>query len=127
MMEEMKIGTIVTGIYKTGKYIGEVTAVRPMHYLVKVKAVLKHPQQGDLHAPKEVDVPLFHERRALAFHEQTNITKNMVKAYGGEVIDYNESLKMAIEAATKALKDDDSLWAKRSLENFSVLKKDYKL
>ena len=127
MMEEIKVGTTVTGIYKTGKYIGEVTDVRPMHYLVKVKAVLKHPQQGDLHSPKDVDVPLFHERRALALHEQTNIPKNMVKSYGGEVIDYHESLKIAIDAATEALKKDDSLWAKKSLENFTTLKKDYKL
>lgn len=127
MMEEIKVGTIVTGIYKTGKYIGEVTAVRPMHYLVKVKSVLKHPQQGDLHAPKEVDVPLFHERRALAFHEQTNIPKNMVKTYSGDVPEYKESLRTAIDAATHALKEDNTLWAKRSLENFSILEKDYKL
>ncbi|KMJ58801.1 kinase [Bacillus sp. LL01] len=126
-MEEIKVGAIVTGIYKTGKYIGEVTDVRPMHYLVKVKAVLKHPQQGDLHAPKEVDVPLFHERRSLAFHEQTNIPKNMVKPYVGEVLDYKDSLRMALDTATEALKDDNSLWAKKSLENFSVLEKDYKL
>lgn len=127
MMEEIKVGTIVTGIYKTGKYIGEVTDIRPMHYLVKIKSVLKHPRQGDLHAPKEVEVPLFHERRALAFQEQTNIPKNMVKPYAGEVIDYKESLKMAINAATEALNEDDSLWAKKSLENFSTLKRDYKL
>lgn len=127
MMEKIEVGSIVTGIYKTGKYIGEVTDIRPMHYLVKVKAVLKHPQQGDLHAPKETDVPLFHERRALAFHEQTNIPKNMVKPYAGEVHDYKESLKIALHAATQALENDDSLWAKRSIENFSILKKDYKL
>ncbi|WP_317849220.1 kinase-associated lipoprotein B [Sutcliffiella horikoshii] len=126
MMEKIEVGSIVTGIYKTGKYIGEVTDIRPMHYLVKVKAVLKHPQQGDLHAPKEADVPLFHERRALSFHEQTNIPKNMVKPYEGEVLDYKESLKIALHAATQALENDDSLWAKRSMENFSILKKDYK-
>jgi kinase-associated protein B len=126
-MDKIKVGTIVTGIYKTGKYIGEVTDIRPMHYLVKVKAVLKHPQQGDLHTPKEVDVPLFHERRALALNEQTNIPKNMVKPYGGEIIEYKESLKGALHAATQALLDDESLWAKRSLENFSILEKEYNL
>ncbi len=34
MMEKIEVGSIVTGIYKTGKYIGEVTDIRPMHYLV---------------------------------------------------------------------------------------------
>lgn len=126
LMEEITVGTIVTGIYKTGKYIGEVTAVRPMHYLVKVKAVLKHPQQGDLHAPKEVDVPLFHERRALAFHEQTNIPKNMVKVYDGEVLDYKASLKAALESSRESLQQDSSVWAKRCLENLEILEKEYK-
>lgn len=126
-MDEINVGSVVTGIYKTGKYIGEVTDVRPMHYLVKVKAVLKHPQQGDLHAPKEVDVPLFHERRALAHNEQTNIPKNMVKLYGGEVIDYKESLKIALESSKQALQNDSGDWAQKCLENLSVLEKEYKL
>jgi kinase-associated protein B len=127
MMDEIIVGSVVTGIYKTGKYIGEVTDVRSMHYLVKVKAVLKHPQQGDLHAPKEVDVPLFHERRALAQNEQTNIPKNMVKLYGGEVIDYKESLKIALESSRQALQNDSSEWAQKCLENLDVLEKEYKL
>ena len=29
MVSELKIGEIVTAIYKTGKYIGEITEVRP--------------------------------------------------------------------------------------------------
>ncbi|WP_078379214.1 kinase-associated lipoprotein B [Sutcliffiella halmapala] len=126
-MDEIIVGTIVTGIYKTGKYIGEVTDVRPMHYLVKVKAVLKHPQQGDLHAPKEVDVPLFHERRALAFREQTNIPKNMAKIYEGEVMDYKESLRIALENSKQSLQDDSSVWAKKCLENLEILEKEYKI
>lgn len=78
-MNTFEIGTIVKGFYKTGAYIGEVTDVRPNHYLVKIKAVLTHPAQGDLHHPKQADVPFFHERRALAFGEQTNIPHQMVK------------------------------------------------
>ncbi|QFT90395.1 Kinase-associated lipoprotein B precursor [Bacillus sp. THAF10] len=125
-MEEIEVGSKVTGIYKTGKYIGEVTEIKPMHYLVKVKAVAKHPQQGDLHAPKEVDVPLFHERRALSYHEQTNIPKNMVRLYEGEIPEYKESLKLAVHNAVQALQNEDNLWSKKSLANFEVLKKDYR-
>ena len=126
-MTELKIGDKVTGIYKTGKYIGEITAVKPMHYLVKVLAVEKHPQQGDLHSPKDVDVPLFHERKALAFREQTNIPKNMVKLYEGDILDYKESLVIALKKMEEKLKEENSNWAQRSLENVEILKKDYKL
>ncbi|WP_100333310.1 kinase-associated lipoprotein B [Bacillus alkalisoli] len=126
-MTELKIGDKVTGIYKTGKYIGEITDVKPMHYLVKVLAVEKHPQQGDLHSPKDVDVSLFHERKALAFREQTNIPKNMVKLYEGEILEYKESLVLSLEKMEEKLKEENSNWAKRSLENVQVLKKDYKL
>jgi kinase-associated protein B len=124
-MDERKIGEIVTGLYKTGKYIGEITDIRPMHYLVKVKAVLKHPQQGDLHNPNQVDVQLFHERRALAYNEQTNVPKKMVKLYDGDVPDYKDSLKDAVHSLKNELEQMDTPWAKQSLENLSSLEKDY--
>jgi kinase-associated protein B len=123
--EQLKIGDIVTGIYKTGKYIGEITDIRPQHYLVRVKSVLKHPLQGDLHHPKQVDVPLFHERRALAFHEQANIPKQMVRAYNGEIPDYYDSLRKAIDEMKAELHADESEWAQKSLENLSILEKEY--
>lgn len=44
-MSTFETGSIVKGFYKTGVYIGEITACRPQHYLVKVKAVLTHPAQ----------------------------------------------------------------------------------
>ncbi|WP_078550421.1 kinase-associated lipoprotein B [Litchfieldia alkalitelluris] len=124
-VEDFKVGDIVTGIYKTGKYIGEVTAVRPQHYLVKIKAVLKHPMQGDLHNPKEVDVPLFHERRSLALNEQTNIPKTMVRKFEGEVDSYEESLKAAINKMKEELTTLGTDWANRSLENITSLEKEY--
>ena len=37
--------------------------------------------QGDLHNPKQADVTMFRQRRALSFREQTNVPKNMVKPY----------------------------------------------
>lgn len=124
-MEERMIGDIVTGIYKTGKYIGEITDIRPMHYLVKVKAVLKHPQQGDLHHPKAADVQFFHERRALAFNEQTNIPKKMVKPFDGDIPDYEESLKNALTELREELMQLNTPWAEQSLSNLSRLEADY--
>ncbi len=58
-MSEFQIGDKVTAIYKTGKYIGEITEERAQHYLVRVLAVLTHPMQGDLHHPKNADVKFF--------------------------------------------------------------------
>ncbi len=125
MVEEKKIGDVVTGIYKTGKYIGVVTDIRQMHYLVQVKAVIKHPQQGDLHNPKQVDVQMFHERRALAFNEQTNVPKQMVKSFDGNVPDYHQSLQKAVIAMKQELEEMNTEWAKQSLNRLLVLEKEY--
>ncbi|WP_342432827.1 kinase-associated lipoprotein B [Neobacillus sp. FSL H8-0543] len=124
-MSELKIGEIVTGIYKTGKYIGELTEERPQHYLIRVLAVLKHPMQGDLHSPKDADVLVFHERRALSYREQTNIPKQMVKPFDKEVPDYQQSLKEAVEKAKKELTENPTPWAEMSLKMYASLEKDY--
>jgi kinase-associated protein B len=124
-MTELQIGNIVTGIYKTGKYIGEITAIKPMHYLVKIHAVLKHPTQGDLHSHKEVNVPIFHERKSLSYGEQTNIPHKMVKLYEGDIPEYKQSLTEALEAKKSELILEDSAWAQRSLQNLEQLEKDY--
>lgn len=124
-MDEKKLGDLVTGIYKTGKYIGEITAIKEIHYLVKVNAVLKHPTQGDLHNPKQAEVQFFHERRALALNEQTNIPKQMVKHYEGSIPDYDESLKDAITKLKVELEQMGNDWAEQSLANITSLEKDY--
>ncbi|MEH7179032.1 kinase-associated lipoprotein B [Neobacillus vireti] len=124
-MSEFQIGQIVTGIYKTGKYIGEITEVRPQHYLVRVLAVVKHPMQGDLHNPKDADVLIFHERKALSFREQTNIPKQMVKPFHDEVPDYRESLKQAVEKMKNELTEHATPWAEMSLKSLASLEKDY--
>ncbi|MBI0577549.1 kinase-associated lipoprotein B [Neobacillus cucumis] len=125
ILAEFKIGDRVTAIYKTGKYIGEITEERPQHYLVKVLAVKKHPMQGDLHNPKSADVLVFHERRALAFREQANIPKQMVKHFEEEVPEYQASLKEAIEVMKKELNENPSEWAEMSLKMIDSLEKDY--
>jgi|SRR5579875_919333 len=124
-MEDLQIGTIVTGIYKTGKYIGEITEVRPQTYLVRVLAVLKHPMQGDLHNPKDADVQMFHERKALSFREQTNIPKQMVKPFEGEVPNYLDSLKEAVAKMKEELKENSSKWAEMSLQCLESLEEGY--
>lgn len=124
-LSEFQVGAQVTAIYKTGKYIGEITDIRPQHYLVRVLAVEKHPMQGDLHNPKQADVMMFHERRALAYREQTNVPKQMVKMYEGSIPDYKASLKLALDKMKSGLLEDDSDWSKRSLENAERLEADY--
>ncbi|MEH7353266.1 kinase-associated lipoprotein B [Neobacillus drentensis] len=125
-MAELQVGEVVTAIYKTGKYIGEITEIRPQHYLVRVLAVMKHPMQGDLHNPKEADVLIFHERRALSLREQANIPKQMVKPFENEVPDYMESLKEAVTKMKKELAEIPSQWAEMSIRSLDSLEKDYK-
>lgn len=124
-MTEFQIGDKVTGIYKTGKYIGEITDVRPQHYLVRVLAVAKHPMQGDLHNPKDAEVLIFHERKALSYREQANIPKQMVKPFDGEIPDYLESLREAAGKMRKDLVEMGTKWAEMSLNALASLEKDY--
>lgn len=125
MGENIQVGTIVRAHNKTGTYIGEVTAIKDQHYLVRILAVLKHPMQGDLHNPKQADVGLFHERKALAYREQTNIIKNMVKPYEGEVPDYQSSLKEAVEKMKAELQNEHTPFAEKSLACLQSLEKEY--
>lgn len=128
MNDTFQTGQTVTGLYKTGKYIGEiVTSNRTgSHYVVKVLAVLKHPVQGDLHSPQSVDVPLFHERRALSQFEKTNVPQAYIKPFDGEIPDYVDSLKIALEKQKSELQQSTGdPWAEKSLETLEILEKDY--
>lgn len=125
MIKDFELGQMVTGIYKTGKYIGEITAIKPQHYTIRVKAVLKHPQQGDLHAPKQADVLFFHERRALALNEQTNVPKPQVKSFENHVPDYYASLREALDQQREVLESEDTEWAKQSIKILNKLEHDY--
>lgn len=125
MSEELKIGEIVTAFNKTGKYIGEITEDRGGTYLVRILAVLKHPMQGDLHNPKQTEVTMFHQRRALSYREQTNVTKNMVKKYSGDIPDYKQSLRIAVDNMKASLSEDPTDFNKLSLQHIIDLEKDY--
>lgn len=124
----MEIGQIVRAFKKTGTYIGVITAVNPDHYTVRIMAVLKHPMQGDLHNPRQADVPFFPGRKALAWREQTNVPANMVRPFDGSVPDYKESLLKAVQKLYDELsaKRDDPYCA-RSLEALRESMQDYEL
>ena len=127
-MSEWQIGDYVTAFYKTGKYAGEITQIRPNGYIVvKTLAVLKHPMQGDLHNPKQADVDFFHERKALAHLEQTNVPANMVKPFEGEIPPYKASLARALVTLKEDLRKDPSEWAARSLKCLGRLELEYQL
>ncbi|MEC2326727.1 kinase-associated lipoprotein B [Lederbergia lenta] len=124
----MEVGQIVKAFNKTGTYIGEITDSRPETYTVRMLAVLTHPRQGDLHNPNQVDVPFFHERKALAFREQANIPLNMVHTFEDEIPHYPDSLQDAIRKLAEKLKaKPEDPFSIRSLEALNGVIKEYEL
>ncbi|TFD95945.1 kinase-associated lipoprotein B [Jeotgalibacillus sp. R-1-5s-1] len=117
----------VKAFYKTGAYIGVVTEDKDSVKVVQIKDVLKHPIQGDLHNPNQVDVPLFHERKALAFNERANIPSSMVKPFDGEPGDYYVHLAEAVAELERRLQEEDSAFNQKSLEALAGVKKEYEL
>jgi len=117
-------GQLVRMQNKTGIYIGEVTEVHGVRAVVKVLAVLKHPEQGDLHHPYDPDVPMFHERRALSYTEKTTALVRELEPYAGEVPDYRASLLAAADSELERL-DRLKRWAERSIEQLEGLRNSY--
>jgi kinase-associated protein B len=72
-----------------------------------------------------VDVPFFHERKALAFREQANIPQKMVHLYEDSVPDYKNSLKKALELKIAEQQAKDSPFAQASIACLEELKKEY--
>lgn len=122
--KQFSVGDIVMTAYKTGEYLAEVAELTPPRAVVKTLAVVKHPTQGDLHHPHEVDVPLFHQRRALAQHEKVVVPIHTLQKYNGHVPAYGESLQKAVEAEMAALQKMIN-WAQRSLVEYENLRQDY--
>lgn len=118
-------GEIVTAGYKTGRYIGEIVDLKSPKAVVKVLAVMKHPTQGDLHNPKQLDVPLFHQRKALAEFEKALVPMSAINHYEGDVPDYKASLQEALDTQSAELKHEGGRWAEASLTEIEKLKDDY--
>lgn len=126
-MRSLKTGDIVQATYKSGEYIGELTEMREARRrgIVKILAVLKHPRQGDLHHPMNSDVPLFHQRRALANGEHASVPLASIRPYDGHIPDYHSSLLEAVRKDIAKLQNMNTEWAKRSLEALTQLKNEY--
>ncbi|MBM7840228.1 kinase-associated protein B [Alkalihalobacillus xiaoxiensis] len=120
---------IVRAKYKTGRYIGKLIEMKEEENraLFQVLAVETHPQQGDLHQPKQIDVPLFHQRKALAYLEKTWVPSSTVKPYNGDLPDYKQSLELALNAAKDKVRNDHSQWGQASLQLLDELEHEYRL
>ncbi len=129
MTNELKVGDTVTTFYKTGKYTGIISDEKPTHYVVQILTVERHPKQGDLHHPNEIDVPFFHERKALAWRERANIPKNMVKPVQDDSSDkeYNDSLIQAFLKLKSELSTEQTPFAKKCLDALKEVQKEYEL
>lgn len=122
---DQKIGQLVQVKVRTGIYIGEVYEIYSPRLVVKILAVVKHPDQGDLHHPHDPNVAMFHERRALSYTEKTTVLPRDVEPYHGSVPEYKESL---LQAAHEQLQQLHKLnqWTGKSIEILTELMNDYK-
>ncbi|MCK0472049.1 kinase-associated lipoprotein B [Halalkalibacter sp. APA_J-10(15)] len=121
---------LVRATYKTGVYIGELIErqANQNRGLIKIIAVVKHPTQGDLHSPKQINVPLFHQRKALAQFEKAWVPLTSMKPFEHDVVpEYKDSLKKAILQQKNTLQADQSDWAKMSLAKLRECEKEYNL
>ncbi|MBL0847785.1 MULTISPECIES: sporulation phosphorelay system protein KapB [Mammaliicoccus] len=111
--------------HKTGQYVVEVIEEKGDQLLVKILAVLRHPRQGDLHSPNEVENVFFHERKALSQFEKRYTTAQFLKAYNEEVPNYIESLKSSIYELEEKMKKKNNAYSDQALKCIEQLKKDY--
>lgn len=121
-MDTITVGDIVQTKYNSGVYVGKVIEDRRNFWLVEVQAVLKHPEQGDLHHPNEVEGVAFHERKALAYREKMNARKRDTIKYDKDVPNYEQSLKNAIMMFENRLIEEDTPFSKASLMKLNDLK-----
>lgn len=119
-----QVGDRVRASYKSGEYIGEIVEMMRSKAAVKVLAVVKHPAQGDLHHPYEVDGVFFHQRKALSYREIELMPFYTLSAYKGEVPDYHTSLLSALQEEID-MSRKMARWGQRSLEELEKLKEEY--
>jgi|SRR5690625_2609029 len=124
-MNEFNIGDLVVAEYNSGAYIGKIIEDRRNFFLVEVLAVKNHPMQGDLHKRGQVEGLAFHERKALAYREKMNARKRTIKPFKGEIPNYAESLKQAVNTFKETLLSEDTLFHQKSLEKLKLLEKHY--
>lgn len=111
--------------HKTGVYGVEIVEDSNDQVLVKVMQVIKHPKQGDLHHPNEVEGVFFHERKALSLYEKRFTTKSKLKPFEDEIMPYTDSLQQAITTLENKLNTSDTPFNQQSLACLEALKTDY--
>ncbi|TJY15521.1 kinase-associated lipoprotein B [Staphylococcus chromogenes] len=111
--------------HKTGVYGVEIVEESNDQVLVKVMQVIKHPKQGDLHHPNEVEGVFFHERKALSLYEKRFTTKSKLKPFEDEIMPYTDSLQQAITTLEIKLNTSDTPFNQQSLACLEALKTDY--
>ncbi|KIX90608.1 kinase [Staphylococcus microti] len=111
--------------HKTGVYVVEVVDDTSDQTLVKVVQVIKHPKQGDLHSPNEVEGVFFHERKALSLYEKRYTSQSKLKPFDGERQDYTDSLQQALTALETELHQTDTPYTRTALQCLENLKVDY--
>lgn len=120
-------GDLVRFTYKTGTYAGRVAETGSPRCVVETLAVLRHPDQGDLHHPYDPDVPMFHERRALSHREKALVLlRDMEPFRGSGIPDYKESLAAAVRLSLGELERLER-WSARARETLQDVAKDYSL
>jgi kinase-associated protein B len=124
-------GDLVIASYKTGTYIGRIIELRAMKAAVQVLAVVQHPEQGNLHAPQQVEGVFFHQRKALAEQEIALMPLDLIVKYEEEDIpNYRESLVRSLEVENMrmnqlALQPELQKWAFRAIEELERLYEEY--
>ncbi|WP_010273505.1 sporulation phosphorelay system protein KapB [Paenibacillus senegalensis] len=124
--DSFEIGQTVIAEYKTGVYLGTIVDWNPdrSKAAVQIQAVVKHPEQGNLHSPHNPDVAFFHQRRALAFQEIALMPVGTCKPYSGSIPDYHTSLKEAVKQEMEQL-EKTIRFSERCLQELRALSQDY--
>ncbi|MFB4160783.1 sporulation phosphorelay system protein KapB [Geomicrobium sp. JSM 1781026] len=115
----------VTGKYKTGVYAGTPMEERRDQTLLQVEAVIKHPLQGDLHQGFATDVPLFHQRNALAHKEKAWVPTVTVKSFTDDLPSYEHSLQSAVDDEIARMKERNDSFGDEALKSLEELKVRY--
>lgn len=126
-MHEAQAGQHYIVAYKSGEYIVEFMekSMNSPRAVVKIISVVEHPEQGDLHNPYMVEVPLFHQRKAAANGECILVPLSALRPYEGEAPDYASSLASAWRRKHRELSERNDEWARRCLQEMELLREEY--
>lgn len=123
--QQVEVGNRVLASFKSGEYIAEVLDILGPKVLIQTLAVHKFPLQGDLHHPYQANVPVFHQRKALSYRERVMVPQNTIIPFSGEVPDYTDSLKRALETDLHELRSRPGKWEEMAVTALEELKKEY--